>query len=177
MTLVGEMQGIYGIYNRDAQSSGRDGLIEIRDYTEATWAEGRRDSRDSRDSLSRRIPALYRSLNETNTVYLKAGMSVLSCQIVFGSNDDCTSQPCQVDDDIVFLARHALAEMVREKLRRRCMFVSANVAVLHFRYEPWACTVREGATLCGVLIGRCVSCLTSGVIQPKQAACCSLMLN
>ncbi|CAE7401055.1 unnamed protein product [Symbiodinium natans] len=103
LTLVGEMQGIYGIYNRDAQSSGRDGLIEIRDYTEATWAEGRRDSRDSRDSLSRRIPALYRSLNETNTVYLK------------------------VDDDIVFLARHALAEMVREKLRRRCMFVSANV--------------------------------------------------
>ncbi|CAE7749842.1 unnamed protein product [Symbiodinium pilosum] len=75
-------------------------VIEIRDYTEHFWSDPRPESPWN---ARHRIPALYQSLNETNTVYLK------------------------VDDDIVFLAKHALAEMVREKLRRRCMFVSANV--------------------------------------------------
>ena len=45
----------------------------------------------------------------------------------------------QVDDDIVFLARHAIAELVREKLRRRCMFVSANAPVLRV-----GCDVESG---------------------------------
>eukprot|EP00439_Symbiodinium_sp_Y106_P080977 s1591_g19.t2 len=74
--------------------------IEIRDYTEASWSDLRQDSPAN---PRHRIPLLYKSLNETNTVYVK------------------------VDDDIVFLARHAIAELVREKLRHRCMFVSANV--------------------------------------------------
>ncbi|CAE7208167.1 unnamed protein product [Symbiodinium necroappetens] len=91
LKLVEQMQSLY------AHSPS---CIEIRDYTEASWSDFRQDSpANSRH----RIPVLYRSLNETNTVYVK------------------------VDDDIVFLARHAIAELVREKLRRRCMFVSANV--------------------------------------------------
>ncbi|CAE7687735.1 unnamed protein product [Symbiodinium sp. CCMP2592] len=91
LTLIERMQDLY------AHSPS---CIQIRDYTEASWSDLRQDSPAN---PRHRIPSLYRSLNETNTVYVK------------------------VDDDIVFLARHAIAELVREKLRHRCMFVSANV--------------------------------------------------
>ena len=47
--------------------------------------------------------ALYKSLNETGTVYVK------------------------VDDDVVYIAEHAIANLVRERLRDRCLLVSANV--------------------------------------------------
>eukprot|EP00434_Breviolum_minutum_P028238 symbB.v1.2.024980.t1/scaffold2400.1/size80086/5 len=50
-----------------------------------------------------RMADLYTSFNDTRAVYIK------------------------IDDDIVYLAKHALAELAREKLRRRCLFVSANV--------------------------------------------------
>ena len=32
----------------------------------------------------------------------------------------------KVDDDVVYIAEHAIAELVRERLRQRCLFVSAN---------------------------------------------------
>ena len=33
----------------------------------------------------------------------------------------------QVDDDVVYIAEHAIANLVRERLRERCLLVSANV--------------------------------------------------
>lgn len=45
---------------------------------------------------------LYRSLDEEGTVYVK------------------------IDDDVVYLAPHALANMVRERRRNRCTLVSAS---------------------------------------------------
>lgn len=50
-----------------------------------------------------RVPQLYQLLNESGVVYVK------------------------IDDDIVYLEQHAIAELVREKLRHRCLFVSANI--------------------------------------------------
>lgn len=35
-----------------------------------------------------------------------------------------------MDDDVVYVAEHAIANLVRERLRQRCLFVSANVACL-----------------------------------------------
>ena len=34
--------------------------------------------------------------------------------------------PRKVDDDVVYIAEHAIAELVRERLRKRCLLVSAN---------------------------------------------------
>ena len=50
-----------------------------------------------------RMVQLYQSLNESETVYVK------------------------VDDDVVYIAEHAIANLVRERLRERCLLVSANV--------------------------------------------------
>ena len=36
----------------------------------------------------------------------------------------------KVDDDVVYIAEHAIAELVRERLRHRCLLVSANAQIL-----------------------------------------------
>merc|ERR1712054_363466 len=50
-----------------------------------------------------RMVRLYQSLSEPGAVYVK------------------------IDDDVVYVAPHAIADMVREHRRGRCLFVSANV--------------------------------------------------
>ena len=51
--------------------------IEIRDYTEASWSDLRQDSPAN---PRHRIPLLYKSLNETKTVYVKAGGCGCGCR-------------------------------------------------------------------------------------------------
>ena len=60
-TLIERMERLYAHHK---------GLIEVRDYTEPAWSDARRDSAWH---ARHRIPALYRSLNDTDTIYLKAG--------------------------------------------------------------------------------------------------------
>eukprot|EP00928_Gymnodinium_smaydae_P029371 TRINITY_DN22138_c0_g1_i1.p1 TRINITY_DN22138_c0_g1~~TRINITY_DN22138_c0_g1_i1.p1 ORF type:complete len:284 (+),score=56.32 TRINITY_DN22138_c0_g1_i1:155-1006(+) len=72
-------------------------VVEVRNYTVEAWGIS------APDPARHRMAHLYTSLNERDTVYVK------------------------IDDDIVYLARHAIPELVREKLRDRCLFVSGNV--------------------------------------------------
>mmetsp|Transcript_125456 Transcript_125456/g.401793 ORF Transcript_125456/g.401793 Transcript_125456/m.401793 type:complete len:294 (+) Transcript_125456:149-1030(+) len=73
------------------------GIIEVRDFTTEKWGLS------AANPSEHRMAKLYTGLNESGTVYIKT------------------------DDDIVYIHRHAVAELVREKLRGRCLFVSANV--------------------------------------------------
>ncbi|CAE7506497.1 unnamed protein product [Symbiodinium natans] len=88
-------------YAKELMSSadGAQGTFEIQDFSEQRWGRTRMDA----DPTSKRMVQLYQSMNETETVYVK------------------------VDDDVVYIAEHAIAELVRERLRQRCLFVSANV--------------------------------------------------
>ena len=81
---------------------------------------------------------LYKSMNETDTVYVP--LVQLGPQSTFraeyGYSTDLHSRgqvtmsseclPRKVDDDVVYVAEHAIAELVRERLRKRCLLVSAN---------------------------------------------------
>eukprot|EP00439_Symbiodinium_sp_Y106_P071552 s470_g12.t2 len=82
-----------------SSSDGADGTFDIQDFSEQRWGRSRIDA----DPISNRMVQLYKSMNETDTVYVK------------------------VDDDVVYIAEHAIAELVRERLRKRCLLVSANV--------------------------------------------------
>ncbi|CAE7684249.1 DEGP1 [Symbiodinium sp. KB8] len=88
-------------YMKELVSSpdGADGTFDIQDFSEQRWGRSRIDA----DPISNRMVQLYKSMNETDTVYVK------------------------VDDDVVYVAEHAIAELVRERLRKRCLLVSANV--------------------------------------------------
>ncbi|CAE7340950.1 unnamed protein product [Symbiodinium sp. CCMP2592] len=82
-----------------SSSDGADGTFDIQDFSEQRWGRSRIDA----DPISNRMVQLYKSMNETDAVYVK------------------------VDDDVVYIAEHAIAELVRERLRKRCLLVSANV--------------------------------------------------
>ncbi|CAJ1334780.1 unnamed protein product [Effrenium voratum] len=73
--------------------------FELVDFSEQRWGPARLGA----DPATNRMVQLYQSLNESGTVYVK------------------------VDDDVVYVAEHAIANLVRERLRQRCLFVSANV--------------------------------------------------
>merc|ERR1712066_111691 len=53
--------------------------------------------------IGRRLAKIYSACTEPNTIYVK------------------------IDDDIVYISDAAIPSLVREKQRRRCSFVSANV--------------------------------------------------
>lgn len=80
-------------------AEGFSSRVEIRDFTEQRWGP----AREGAEPLTNRMVKLYNSLDEEGTVYVK------------------------IDDDVVYIAAHSIAEIVREKLRHRCLFVSANV--------------------------------------------------
>jgi len=73
--------------------------FQIRDFSEQKWGPARLGA----DPSTNRMVRLYQSLDEPSTLYLK------------------------IDDDVVYVAPHAVAELVREKRRDRCLFASSNV--------------------------------------------------
>ena len=86
-------------YIQEQLRSAEGSAFEVRDFTEERWGPPSAQRRPTEN----RMVALYQSLNETGTVYVK------------------------VDDDVVYVAEHAIANLVRERLRERCLLVSANV--------------------------------------------------
>ena len=86
-------------YIQEQLHSPEGSAFEVRDFTEELWGPPSAQRRPTEN----RMVALYQSLNETGTVYVK------------------------VDDDVVYVAEHAIANLVRERLRERCLLVSANV--------------------------------------------------
>merc|ERR1712118_615055 len=59
-------------------------IFELRDFSEQKWGP----SNDGADPSTNRMVRLYQSLDELGTVYVK------------------------IDDDVVYVARHAIADMV-----------------------------------------------------------------
>jgi len=80
-------------------STSRKGEFELRDFSEQIWGP----AREGADPTTNRMVRLYQSLDESGTLYVK------------------------IDDDVVYIAPHAIANMVREYRRGRCLFVSGNI--------------------------------------------------
>ncbi|CAE8718771.1 unnamed protein product, partial [Polarella glacialis] len=84
---------------QEVAAHGGNGTFEIQDFSVERWGRPALDA----DPATNNMVQLYQSLKEPDTVYVK------------------------VDDDVVFIEQHAIAQIVRERLRGRCLMVSANV--------------------------------------------------
>mmetsp|Transcript_63569 Transcript_63569/g.200860 ORF Transcript_63569/g.200860 Transcript_63569/m.200860 type:complete len:684 (+) Transcript_63569:39-2090(+) len=92
-------RGDLDFLERVVAGEGGSGAFEIRDFSEETWGP----PREGADPQTNRMVRLYQSLDEPDAVYVK------------------------IDDDVVYIAPHAIANLVREVRRGRCLFVSGNV--------------------------------------------------